>query len=112
GERGERIPDFATELTDEALVRQLFSEDFWQLLLSASRMEWTIDRAIAAGEPAQLARYAFQVAQTFNNFYHQHHILNETDRERKVFLLWMTEFLLRELATLMDVMGLPSPEVM
>ena len=112
GERGERIPDFATELTDEALVRQLASEDFWQLLLSASRMEWTIDRAIAAGEPAQLARYAFQVAQTFNNFYHQHHILNETDRERKVFLLWMTEFLLRELATLMDVMGLPSPEVM
>ncbi|MBI1355002.1 MAG: arginine--tRNA ligase [Acidobacteria bacterium] len=111
-ERGEEIPDFAAELTDAALARQLESEDFWQLLLSASRMEWTIDRAIAAGEPAQLARYAFQVAQTFNNFYHQHHILNETDRERKVFLLWMTQFFLHELVTLMDVMGLPAPEVM
>src|SRR5690606_1169751 len=60
GERGEEIPDFDAELSDEALARQVENEDFWQLLLSASRMEWTIERAIAAGEPAQLARYAFQ----------------------------------------------------
>jgi arginyl-tRNA synthetase len=111
-ERGDSIPDFDAELSDEALARQVENEDFWQLLLSASRLEWTIERAIAAGEPAQLARYAFQVAQTFNNFYHQHHILNETDRERKVFLLWMTQFFRRELKSLMDVMGLPTPEYM
>jgi arginyl-tRNA synthetase len=111
-EKGEALPDFDVELSDEALARQVENEDFWQLLLSASRMEWTIERAIAAGEPAQLARYAFQVGQTFNHFYHQHQILKETDREKKVFLLWMTEFLLRELQGLMDVMGLPSPEVM
>ncbi len=112
GERGEEIPDFDAELSDEALARQVENEDFWQLLLSASRMEWTIERAIAAGEPAQLARYAFQVAQTYNHFYHQHQVLAETDREKKVFLLWMTEFFLRELKALMDVMGLPAPEVM
>jgi len=112
GERGEEIPDFDLELSDEALARQVENEDFWQLLLSASRLEWTIERAIAAGEPAQLARYAFQVAQTYNHFYHQHQVLAESDREKKVFLLWMTEFFLRELKALMDVMGLPAPEVM
>lgn len=111
-DRGETLPDFDAELADEALARQVENEDFWQLLLSASRTEWTIERAIAAGEPAQLARYAFLVAQTFNHFYHQHQILKETDREKKVFLLWMTQFFLRELTGLMDVMGLPSPEVM
>jgi len=111
-ERGETVPDYDAELSTEALVRQVENEDFWQLLLSASRMDWTIDRAISAGEPAQLARYAFQVAQTFNNFYHQHHILNEQDREKKVFLLWMTQFFLDELSNVLDVMGIPTPEVM
>jgi arginyl-tRNA synthetase len=111
-ERGEDVPDFDRELSGETLARQLENEDFWQLLLSASRMDWTIERAIAGGEPAQLARYAFQVAQTFAHFYHQHHILNETDREKKVFLLWMTRFFVRELENVMDVMGIPAPEVM
>jgi len=111
-ERGDRTPDFDAELTTESLARQLENEDFWQLLLSASRLEWTIERAIAAEEPAQLARYAFQVAQTFNNFYHQHHILNEEDREKKVFLLWMTRFFLEELTGVLDVLGVPAPEIM
>ena len=111
-ERGAAVPDFDAELSNETLARQLENEDFWQLLLSASRMDWTIDRAIAAGEPAQMARYAFQVAQTFSHFYHQHHILNETDREKKVFLLWMTQFFVRELESVMEVMGIPAPEVM
>jgi len=52
------------------------------------------------------------VAQAFNNFYHQHHILSETDRERKVFLLWMTKFFLEELGRVLDIMGIPAPEIM
>ncbi|MEZ5365466.1 MAG: DALR anticodon-binding domain-containing protein [Bryobacterales bacterium] len=75
-------------------------------------MDWTIERAITAEEPAQLARYAFQVAQTFAHFYHQHRILDEQNREKKVFLLWMTQFFVRELENVMDVMGIPAPEVM
>jgi arginyl-tRNA synthetase len=111
-ERGDAMPDFDKELSSEALVRQLANEDFWQVLLGASRCDWSIDRAIAAGEPAQLARYAFTLAQSFNNFYHQHHILNETDRERKVFLLWMTGFFVRELTSVLDTMGIAAPEAM
>jgi arginyl-tRNA synthetase len=111
-ERGDTMPDFDRELSNEALARQLANEDFWQVLLGASRCDWTVDRAIAAGEPAQLARYAFTLAQAFNNFYHQHHILNETDRERKVFLLWMTQFFVRELTSVLDTMGIAAPEVM
>ena len=111
-ERGESVPDFAAELTPEALTRQLENEDFWQLLLSASRLEWTIERAITAEEPAQLARYAFQVAQTYNHFYHQHHMLDEPDREKKVFLLWMNRFFLEELTSVLDVLGVPTPEIM
>jgi arginyl-tRNA synthetase len=111
-ERGETMPDFAKELSPELFARQLATEDFWQVLLDASRCDWIIDRAIAAGEPAQLARYAFTLAQSFNNFYHQHHILNETDQEKKVFLLWMTQFFVQELTGVLDTMGIAAPEVM
>lgn len=111
-ERGETIPEFDKQLDRAALEAQLGQEDFWQLLLEASRGEWAIDRAVAAEEPAQLARYAFQLAQAFNNFYHQHHILNETDAARKTFLLWMATFFVRELTRVLDTMGIPSPEVM
>ena len=110
--RGEALPDFEKELDGEAFARQLEVEDFWQLLLGASQRKWGIEKAIAAGEPAQLARYGFQLARTFNNFYHRHHILNETDRERKVFLLWMTQFFLEELVQVLATMGIPAPEVM
>ena len=111
-ERGEVLPDFEKELDAEAFRRQLDVEDFWRMLLGASRRESAIEKAIGAGEPAQLARYGFQLAQAFNNFYHRYHILNETDRERKVFLLWMTQFFLQELGQVLDTMGIPAPEVM
>ncbi|MEX2302448.1 MAG: arginine--tRNA ligase [Bryobacterales bacterium] len=111
-ERGEAMPDFTSELTPEIVQKQIEIEDFWQILLGASRCDWTVEKSIEGGEPAHLARYAFQIAQAFNNFYHQHHILSETEREKKVFLLWMTQFFLDELTHVLSVMGIPSPEVM
>ena len=112
GERGEELPDFDQVLSREVFDRQLAKEDFWQMLLEASRRESATEKALAAGEPAQLARFGFQLAQAFNNFYHRHHILNESDPERKAFLLWMTTFFLEELERVLDTMGIPVPEMM
>ena len=36
-----------------------------------------LEQCLATAEPAYLAKYAFQLAQQFNNFYHRHHILTE-----------------------------------
>jgi arginyl-tRNA synthetase len=38
------------------------------LLLAASKADSAVERAATAGEPAHGAKYAFQIAQTFNNF--------------------------------------------
>ena len=38
-----------------------------------------------------MAKYAFQLAQAFNNFYHKHHILSEPDEQKRAFLLSLTE---------------------
>jgi arginyl-tRNA synthetase len=111
-ERGESLPDFARELSFEALGRQLAGEDFWQVLLAASKADSAVDRAVTAGEPAHVAKYAFQLAQAFNNFYHQYPILIEENREKKVFLLWMTDFFRRQLEWTAGVLGIQIPEYM
>ena len=111
-ERGETLPDFAVELSAGALARQLQSEDFWQMLLAASKVDSALDRALSAGEPAHVARYAFQLAQAFNNFYHQYPILQEESREKKVFLLWMTDFIRRQLERTAGILGIQIPEYM
>jgi arginyl-tRNA synthetase len=108
-ERGETMPDFAAELSPAAMARQLASEEVWQMLLAASKTDAAVERAVAAGEPAHVARYAFQLAQTFSNFYQQHPILIEENREKKVLLLWMTEFFRRQLERIASILGIQIP---
>jgi arginyl-tRNA synthetase len=111
-EKGEQLPDFSAELTPAALGRQLSSDDFWQLLLSASKADTAVERAVTAGEPAHVAKYAFQIAQLFNNFYHLYPIIHEADREKKVFLLWMTDFFRQQLERTLDILGIQVPAYM
>ncbi|MBI1898944.1 MAG: arginine--tRNA ligase [Acidobacteria bacterium] len=111
-ERGEPLPDFNRELSAGAMARQLASEDFWQLLLEASRAEVALERALASGEPAHMAKYAFQLAQAFNTFYHDYHVLAEENRERRTVLLWMTHYFHAQLERTLEVMGIDVPEYM
>jgi arginyl-tRNA synthetase len=111
-ERGEALPDFAKELDQAALARQLESEDFWQLLLMASKSDSAVERAIASGEPAHVAKYAFQLAQAFNNFYHGYQVLSEENREKRIFLLWTTDYVRRQLERTLAVLGITVPEYM
>jgi arginyl-tRNA synthetase len=111
-ERGEPLPDFPSELDRAALERQLASEDFWQLLLIASKSDSAVERAIASGEPAHVAKYAFQLAQAFNNFYHAYPVLTEENREKRVFLLWMTDYFRAQLERTLGVLGIAAPEYM
>ncbi len=111
-ERGEELPDFRAELTREAMARQLQAEDCWQLLLAASKVDSAIERAIGSGEPSHVARYAFQLAQAFSNFYHEYPVLTEPNREKKTFLLWMTDYFRSQLERTLDVLGIQVPEYM
>jgi arginyl-tRNA synthetase len=111
-ERGEQIPDFAKELDTAALARQLQFEDFWQMLLAASKVDSAVESAVNSGEPAHVARYAFQLAQAYSNFYQKYSIIHEPDRERKIFLLWMTDFFRRQLERTGAILGIQIPEYM
>jgi arginyl-tRNA synthetase len=84
----------------------------WELLLLAGSGDTAVDATIAAQEPAFLAKYAFQLAQGFNNFYHKHHILSEADEQRRAFLLGLTEVVERQLERVLDLLGIEAPEKM
>jgi arginyl-tRNA synthetase len=97
-------------------VGQLLAGDegtsVWELWVTASRLSLVLEQAIAAAEPAILAKYAFQLAQQFNNFYHRHHILTETDETRKMLLLATAAVAKRELIRVLGWMGMRVPLAM
>jgi len=108
-DRGESVPEFGQVLSEEALGRHLETESLWQLLLLASRAQSTIARAVVSGEPAHVAKYAFQLAQAFNTFYHDQPVITEEDTERRAFLLWLTQYVRKQLARTLHVLGIEQP---
>jgi arginyl-tRNA synthetase len=81
-------------------------------VLSASKVDSTVERAISSGEPAHVAKYAFQLAQLFNNFYHGYPVLQEEDEERRAFLLWLTKYLRDQLVRTLNILGIDVPMYM
>jgi arginyl-tRNA synthetase len=97
--------DLSTLTTEEGT-------SLWETWLLASRLTVVIELAIATAEPAYLARYAFQLAQQFNNFYHRHHVLNEADANRRALLLATAAVARREMVRALGYLGIEAPAVM
>ena len=87
-------------------------DDLWELVLLGGLLGSTVAGAVLVQEPAILAKYAFQLAQAFNFFYHRHHILSEEDAGKKAFLLMLVQMVEKQLITALDLLGIESPERM
>ncbi len=87
-------------------------DEYWQLLLLAASLGSQVGAAAASQEPAFVAKFAFQLAQSFNNFYHRHHILSEADLVKKAFLLQLTALVERQLVAALALLGIDSPDKM
>ncbi|MFY9803595.1 MAG: arginine--tRNA ligase [Candidatus Acidiferrales bacterium] len=87
-------------------------DDIWNLVLLAGAFDARLDAAVGAQEPAFLARFAFELAQEFNVFYHKHHILKEVDAEKRAFLLLVTGLVREQLVTTLGLLGITAPEKM
>jgi arginyl-tRNA synthetase len=116
----ETHPDFQPQSLDQTvgpgvLERFFAGEDglaFWELTLLNAQLEMTVEQAVASQEPAAVAKYAFRLAQAFNNFYHRFHILSEPDAERQQFLLYLVQLLNQTLTSALELMGIEVPERM
>jgi arginyl-tRNA synthetase len=111
-ERGGILQDFSRVLTPGVLKRYFNSDELWQVVLLASKSDSVVERATDSGEPAHVAKYAFQLAQAFNNFYHEHSVIGEQNEERRSALLWLTQYVHTQLLTTLNVLGISQPEYM
>jgi arginyl-tRNA synthetase len=87
-------------------------DDLWELAVLAGSLDSRVDAAVGAQEPAFLARFAFELAQAFNAFYHKHHILAEEDAEKRAFLMRLTAIVREQLVTALGLLGITAPEKM
>jgi arginyl-tRNA synthetase len=115
----EQQPDFdpsALENVDARAAAELFGgpdgNAFWELAFLSGSLDTQIDAAVGAQEPAFVAKYAFQLAQAFNLFYHHHHILTESDAAKKAFLLQLSRLVEVQLVAALALLGIESPEKM
>jgi arginyl-tRNA synthetase len=104
----------AEEILSGEIDLRFLQEDneLWELWLRAGQLSYIVQQCIATTEPAYAAKYAFQLAQQFNNFYHKHHILTEADESRKRFLLATAAVVRQALIQCLAMMGISAPPVM
>jgi len=113
--KGAEVAGTRHEISLEALKKIMEgpeSNTIWEVLLASGSLDYAVDAAIGAQEPAFVSKYAFQLAQAFNNFYHKHHILSEADEEKRAFLLGLTELVERQLVLALGLLGIEAPEKM
>jgi arginyl-tRNA synthetase len=100
------------ELDTAKFLAMPAGDDLWELIVLAGSLDARVDAAIGGQEPAFLTRYAFELAQAFNIFYHKHHILSEEDAEKRAFLLRITSLVREQLVVTLGLLGIEAPEKM
>jgi arginyl-tRNA synthetase len=110
--RAARIHKISSGEAPQRFLAGTENNDLWELALGVGSLDYAVDAAIATQEPAFVAKYAFQLAQAFNNFYHKHHILSETDEQKRAFLLRLTELVEAQLVRALGLLGIEAPEKM
>jgi arginyl-tRNA synthetase len=115
----EQQPDFDLALlnnVNQSFAERAFSETtgnaLWEMVLHAGLLGTQIEAAVDAQEPAFIAKYAFQLAQAFNLFYHHHRVLTEEDPEKKIFFLQLSRLVELQLVNALELLGIESPEKM
>ena len=105
-----------SSLADLGKVSEVFSSDsgndIWSMLILASRLNETVEAAAAQNEPAILAKYTFNLAKSFNLFYHNHKIISEADPVKRSVLIAVADSARRSLTAALATMGIEVPEKM
>ena len=79
------------------------------LMLTLGALPDSMLKAYEQRAPHILCDFAYGLAQDFNRFYHQCHILGESDPERKLSWLKLSKLSLRQLELLTSLLGIEIP---
>ncbi len=86
--------------------------DFWDLVFDASQLEDEVVHSTASLEFSHLAKFAFNLCQRFNSYYHLYPVLAEKDDEIRAARLLTLRYIKAQLGSALSLMGIPTPERM
>lgn len=87
-------------------------DDLWVVVLYAARLDEYVLHSVYSLEFSHVAKFAFNLCQKTNAYYHVYSILSEEDKRKKQLRI-MTIYYIREtLRKALDLMGIPLPERM
>ncbi|MEP6635681.1 MAG: arginine--tRNA ligase [Acidobacteriota bacterium] len=86
--------------------------EIWSLIMLAQRLDEVIAQCSSSAEPANLAKYTFNLAKAFNLFYHRHRIIAEEDATKKAVLIAAADIARRQLTAALSTLGINVPERM
>jgi arginyl-tRNA synthetase len=87
-------------------------DDFWELILYASKLDEEVLHSITSLEFLHLAKFTFNLSQKFNAFYHKYPIIqekNESLRNSRILTIYYIHKILKKS---LDLMGIPQLERM
>ena len=87
-------------------------DEIWSLVTLAARLDEALAQSAAMNEPAQLARYTFNLARAFNLFYHRYRIMGEENEARRAVLITVADVARRQLTSALSTLGIIVPERM
>ena len=87
-------------------------DEIWSLFMLAARLDEANAQAAASAEPAFLAKYTFNLAKTFNLFYHRHRIIAEEDALKRAMLVMVADYTRSQLTAALATLGITVPERM
>jgi arginyl-tRNA synthetase len=106
----EQVEEFLRTPKAASLICE--SDDIWELVYLAARLDEIAAQVIASQEPAALAKYAFTVAQRFSLFYHRYRIITEEDADKRLFYIAAAESARKSLTRALNLMGIEVPKRM
>ncbi len=102
----------AVQAGTEAAALREYSAAETELMLAATRVTETIERAAQELAPHRLCQYIYELSNAFNSFYHENKILAEEDKAKQAQWITLITLTLRILETCTGLLGFQAPERM
>jgi len=84
-------------------------EDFWELVFYASQFEEEIQHSVRSLEFSHLAKFAFNLCQKFNAYYHKYQVLAEKDKNIRSLRICTIQYVRGVLTKVLSLLGIPQP---
>ena len=88
------------------------SNELWGLVVQLIRLERVCGQTVDTLEISTLAKYAFGVAQAYNQVYHRYPILQEEDAPQRALRILLTSVFLARFEVVLSLLGIPEPQKM